>query len=265
MLKEVYHALVPLAVRRHLRLTRFSAPRRARARLWRRTDGRVAVGPLRGFRLAGDVPDDCFGAALLGAYECETHEWLEREVARGWPAVVNIGSSEGYYSVGLARRMPASTVHAYEMDDALRVIGDEAARRNGVANVVSHAAADPAGLAALGLTSALVVSDCEGAERELMDPIAVPWLQHSALLVELHDVPAPGIENLLRQRFSATHDIEVVTQGLRDPADWARAANISVADARILLEEQRPQDGVHVDSSWMLLTPRAAAAPVHTR
>ncbi len=263
--KRVYHALVPLAVRRRLRVSRFSAPRRARAALWRRTGGRVAAGPLKGLRLAGDVPDDCFGAALLGAYECETHEWLEEQVGKGWPHVVNIGSSEGYYSVGLALRLPGATVHAFEMDAALREVGDEAARRNGVRNVVSHGTATPSVLAALPIERALVLSDCEGAEQELIDPASVPWMMHSALLVELHDVPAPGIEDTLRRRFARTHDISIATQRPRDAAEWARKTQVSLDDARILLAELRPQDGVHVDSSWMLLTPRLEVAEPQTR
>ena len=259
-LKRLYHAAVPLAIRRHLRLTRFAAPRRARAHLWRRTGGRVAAGPFKGLRLPGSVPDDCYGAALLGAYECENHDWFERQFSREWTAAVDVGSSEGYYSTGLALRLPHATVHAFEAEAGLRAQTADSARRNGVADrVVVHGTADVQALAALPLTSALVVSDCEGAERELIDPAAVPWLARSALLVELHDFAAPGTTEILQRRFAATHDIFIATQAARDPAEWATRAGITVVDARILLEELRPIDGVHVDSRWMWLTPRAVA------
>jgi hypothetical protein len=258
LLQRLYHAAVPISVRQKLRLTRFTASRRARATLWRRTGGRVAAGAFRGELLFAAAPDDCYGAALIGAYESETHPWLERQFARGWRVIVNIGSSEGYYSTGLALRLPAATVHAFEMDADLRKKTGESAARNGVGErVVLHGIADVASLAALPAQSALVVCDCEGAERELIDPVAVPWMARSAILVELHDFYAPGVTELLRGRFSATHDIEIVSQGPRDAADWARRAEVPVAHARQLIEELRDVRGAHVDGRWMLLTPRA--------
>ena len=254
-LRRLYHAVVPLRVRRVLRLSRFTESRRARAGLWRRTGGRVAVGPLKGLRLADTIPDDCYGAALLGAYECETHDWLELEIARGWNAVVNVGSSEGYYSSGLALRLPGATVYAFEMDDSLRAETVRSSQRNGVdGRVHALGLADPAALATLPLTSALVLCDCEGYERELLDPTLVPWLAKSALLVELHEFAAPGVTEILRARFSGSHEIGIVQQLPRDAATWATRAGISARDAAILLEEIRPWNG-----AWMLLSPRALA------
>jgi precorrin-6B methylase 2 len=138
-------------------------------------------------------------------------------MARGWPVVVNVGSGSGYYATGLALRLPAATVHAFEMDDAMRAETARSAARNGAAaRVVTHGAATLTALAALPLQAALVVMDCEGAERELLDPAAVPWLTRSAIMVELHDFAAPGTTEILRDRFSATHQVEVVTQAARD-------------------------------------------------
>jgi hypothetical protein len=257
LLRRAYHALLPLGVRRKLRLTRFSESRRARARLWQRTGGRVAAGPMRDLRLPGDVPDDCYGTALMGAYECETHLWLDAEIARGWRAVVNIGSSEGHYAVAMALRLPQATVYAFEMDEALRRETRTMAERNGVlSRIVTLGTADLESMAALPIESALVISDCEGAERELIDPVAVPWLAKSAMLVELHDMVAPGTTEVLQARFAATHDITIVQQGPRDAAEWARRAGVSVADAAMFLEEVREHEGAHLDQRWMQLTPR---------
>lgn len=258
ILRRIYHGAVPLALRRAFRLSRFSPSRRARARLWNRTGGRTAGGPFAGFCLSGHTPDDCYGPVLLGSFECEVHPWLERELARGWTAAVNVGSNTGYYSTGLAMRLPGATVHAFEMEDALRAETAGAAARNRVGDrVVAHGVASPESLAALPMEAALVVSDCEGAERELMDPARVPWLARSALLVEVHDFNAPGVTEVLQGRFAATHDAEVVRQGPRDAHAWAARARVTPADAALLAEERRPVGGAHVDGRWMLLTPRA--------
>lgn len=207
--------------------------------------------------LSGSAPDDCFGAALLGAYECETHGWLELEIARGWDAVVNVGSSEGYYSTGLALRLPGATVYAFEMDDSLRAETIRSSQRNGVdGRVRALGLADPNALATLPLTSALVLCDCEGYERELLDPALIPWLAKSALLVELHEFEAPGVTDVLRARFSVSHEIGIVEQRPRDAATWAARAAISTRDAAMLLEEIRPLNGVALPGRWMLLSPR---------
>lgn len=258
-MERLYHALVPLSLRRKLRVSRYTASRRARATLWRQTGGRVAAGPFKGLRLAGDTPDDCYGAALLGSYECETHEWLERQFARGWNAVVNVGSDTGYYSTGTALRLPQATVYAFEMIDAKRAETTRSAERNGVGSrVQALGQADPAALAALPVTEALVICDCEGYEAVVLDPELVPWLARSAMLVELHDFAVPGATATVRGRFAATHDIAIVRQRPRDPAQWAQLANISIDAATELSSELRPWGDRHVDGEWMLLTPRSS-------
>lgn len=257
-LRRLYHALVPIAVRRRLHITRLSKSRRARAELWRRTGGRVAAGPFAGLRLEGDTPGDCESPVLLGSYECDTHEWLEREIVRGWRDVVNVGSNVGVYSTGLALRLPNATVYAYEMDDALRVATARSAERNGVGSRV-HALgkADPATLAALGITGALVVCDCEGYERELLDPAQILWLADSAMLVELHDFAAAGATEVLLARFSASHEVRIVDQAPRIPTDWAARAGITRADAKVLSLEERRWDTATIPGRWMLLSPHA--------
>ena len=259
-LRRWYHALVPFEVRRALRVNRFDPTRRARVRLWRTTGGRVATGPFSGLLFNSRSPEDAYPPVLLGSYESDVHEWLEREIARGWPAVVNIGSNNGYYSTGLAMRMPLAIVYAFEMDDTLRVETRRSAEINGVANRVrALGIADLSSLAALPIEHALVVCDCEGYERELLNPALIPWLSNAAMLVELHDFAAPGATDALRSRFSATHQIAIVEQQPRDAAAWAARAGVSVADAARLAVEPRPWDGQIIPGRWMLLSPRGPA------
>ncbi len=260
LLRRAYHSLIPIAVRQRLQLSRWTANRRARRHLWKRTGGRVAAGPFAGLRLLASVPGDCEGPVLLGAFECETHAWLEREFARGWCVAVNVGSAAGFYSTGMALRLPAATVHAFEMDPAWQDATRRSAEHNGVAaRVRVHGTADAAALSALPVPAyqgALVVSDCEGAERELLDPERVPWLAHSALCVELHDFAAPGATDILRARFAATHDLVIVEQVPRVPADWAARAGISIADAELLCDETRSWGEDLYPGRWLLAGPR---------
>ncbi len=256
-LRKFYHALVPLGVRRRLRVSRFTDSRRARAALWNRTGGRVAAGPFRGLLLDAAAPDDCEGCVLIGAFECETHDWLEAEIARGWPVVVNVGSNMGFYSSGLALRLPGATVHAFDVEAEMQHETRRSAERNGVADQVRiHGGADRTSLSGLGIDSALVICDCEGCERELINPEIIPWLSRSAVLVELHDFAAPGATDAIRARFEPSHEVRVVEQGPRDAVTWAARATVSVAEARILVEERRTFHDREIGGRWMLLSPR---------
>ena len=64
----------------------------------------------------------------------------------------------------------------------------------------------------------LVVCDIEGAEKEILDPSLIPSLAVAEILVETHESKAPGIKQLLRERFSATHTIELYENRKRSAA-----------------------------------------------
>jgi hypothetical protein len=66
----------------------------------------------------------------------------------------------------------------------------------------------------------LVVCDVEGAELQLLDPLAVPALEKVAILVELHEFVVRGITDVLKKRFSETHDIEHIWQRPRSRSDF---------------------------------------------
>ncbi len=85
-------------------------------------------------------------------------------IARGYETVVNVGCAEGYYAVGLARRMPTAHVHAFELVDETRRTCELTARLNGVEGRVSVSGAAGAGDVAPALRGRrLVICDCEGA------------------------------------------------------------------------------------------------------
>jgi len=260
-LRRAYHTWIPVDVRRRIRLTRWTASRRARRRVWRRTGGRVAAGPFANLRLLAHTPADCESAVLLGSFECETHAWLEREFARGWSIAINVGSNAGYYSTGMAMRLGNAIVYAYDIDPAWREETRRSAEANGVGERGrSLGRADVDVLAALPVPTghgALVICDCEGFERELIDPVRIPWLADSALCVELHDFAAPGVTDILRTRLSDTHELAVVEQQPRDAAVWASRAVVDFDDAAQMCDEIRRWGDVPLRGRWLLATPRS--------
>jgi hypothetical protein len=75
---------------------------------------KVHLGPFRGMTMIFRQNDmiSAFVPRLLGFYEQDLHQQVEAAIERGYGAVATIGCAEGYYAVGLARRMPASLSNA---------------------------------------------------------------------------------------------------------------------------------------------------------
>ena len=104
----------------------------------RKTAMTVQTGPFAGM-VMHDVQTwgagDDIGPQLLGTYEQELHEWLNRFVLKSPSTIINIGCAEGYYAVGLARLLSTARVLGFDTD--LRA--QEACRNNSILNRVTIA------------------------------------------------------------------------------------------------------------------------------
>lgn len=186
------------------------------------TRGIVQGGPFRGMRMlrksswgAGEI-----SPKLIGCYEAELHPHVAEVIAKDYPLVINVGCAEGYYAVGLARRLRRSKVIAYDVSPAAQAVCRAAAEINGAAERVEvRGICTPGNLSAdldLGLPTFLLM-DCEGAEINLLDPEKIPGLVRCDILVECHDLHNPAITPSLLSRFAATHNVERIEEGGRNP------------------------------------------------
>lgn len=185
--------------------------------LIRREGTSVLQGPFAGMAFLAASAEGCHVPKLLGCYEQPLHRAIEAAMAADYATVVNIGCAEGYYTVGMARRMPATRFLAFDIDDTARQTCRALAERNGVADRVEIGTRfDPAGFAALPPGRTLVLCDIEGGEGELLDPALAPELARMDLIVESHDCLTAGMTARLTERFRPTHDIAVIPDnGLR--------------------------------------------------
>lgn len=218
----------------------------------------VRAGPFAGMRFPRFAVGrgELLVPQLLGAYELELWPALESIVETAPATIVDVGASDGYYAVGLARACPASTVYAYEMNFFPARVCHRLAEHNSVADRVvmrgecrieDLQGLDPGG-------STFVLSDCEGAEQELMDPDAIPWLRESQLIVELHEFAAQGIEDTIRARFEPSHSIELVRSERRYVADFPalkEVPGVGYMDRELGVSEFRP-----VPIAWAVMNPK---------
>lgn len=174
-------------------------------------DWTVRAGPFKGLDLQGNHIDPTH---LLGLYESALHQHLEgflSDANKPYRHVLNIGCAFGYYTIGLARRLPDAKFFAYDIDPSQQIACRHTAQKNRVADRVAVAgecqgetfADHPAG-------QTLVFCDIEGGERALLDPTSYPSLKGFDFVVELHQVETHQTQTLLTERFKLTHDITFV-------------------------------------------------------
>ena len=175
----------------------------------------VAHGPFAGMDYGVGAAEGGAAPRLLGIYEASLAPVFERVIAGGYGLVMDVGCAEGYYAVGLARRMPGARVMARDSDLRAQGLCRDLAALNGVAGrvevggILTHADFD-----LCRAQKTFVLCDIEGAEDALLDPALAPGLTHADLLVEVHESGARGLLARLTQRFAATHTVTRIDRAL---------------------------------------------------
>jgi SAM-dependent methyltransferase len=187
----------------------------------------IWAGPFEGMEYMREATEGAIMPRLIGTYEAELHPHLEAFIAEGLDCVVDVGCAEGYYAVGLARRLPGAAVYAYDIDAKARAACAALAARNGVeSRVVVRETFTPQALAEFADRRTLLLMDVEGAEDDLLRPDLAPALAQMKVIVETHDVYRPGVLQRVGERFAATHDVVRLDQGPRGQPlpPWLRGA-----------------------------------------
>jgi hypothetical protein len=213
----------------------------------------VQAGPFAGMRYLNESVGSVFIPKLLGCYEEELHPHFALALQNPPQVIVDVGCAEGYYSVGLALRTPPSTqVFAYDTDAVARQSCHQLAAMNAVEQRVQVGAfCSPEALRKVLRGVAWVVCDCEGYELELLDPLQVPALEVSFIVVELHDLARPGITPTLMKRFASSHHIQLISAKPRDAAAYPALQVLNEAARAKAVSEYRggPQQ-------WAVMTPK---------
>jgi hypothetical protein len=170
--------------------------------------------PFRGMRYSeASLIHSCGIPIVFGTYELELQPIIEEVVSNKYDCVVDIGSAEGYYAVGLALRMH-TTVHAFDCEPREMRFLRQVAKLNSVTHLIRTGAwCKPAVLSRLVEgRRCLIVSDCEGYEIDLFDEQSVVASKHSDLIIEVHEnVPGRHVKNELLKCFHTSHDHQVIT------------------------------------------------------
>lgn len=220
--------------------------------LWDQTKGIVQSGPFKGMRLLPDRHwnDGNLGTELLGCYEQELHADIEAEITRLCTKrnveIINVGCAEGYYAVGLKRRLTGAKMFAIDINEDSMRTACKTAEANGV-DLITKASLDQVFAA-----PDLIICDCEGDEVNYLDFDKFPALAHATIIVECHDcLPNIPITQILRTRFEGTHTIKDVIEGARNPNDFLILRQLHSLDRWAAVSEGRPRM-----MNWLVMRPK---------
>jgi hypothetical protein len=194
---------------------------------------------------------------LLGSYERELELVIRDICSFPYTEIVDIGCAEGYYAVGLALQIKNAQVFAYDTSEkAIRLCNSMARLNNVSERVVTGSFCDASTLRAIPFTGkALIISDCEGFEKELFTEDVVPLLANHDLLIEIHDFVDIETSSIIRRRFQNSHTIT----SIRSIDDIFKAHSYTydelipydLATRKALLAEGRPSI-----MEWFYMKPR---------
>lgn len=147
------------------------------------------------------------GPFMLGTYEKEIAHWFRGIKEKRFNQILDVGSSFGYYAIGLAKWFPETPVIAFDTDPWAQKATIEMSKANKAGNLSVLGYCDPNWLKENISNNTLIVCDCEGFEFELLDPQKVPTLKTATIIVESHDAP-PWTKHLkLIKEFEKTHHV----------------------------------------------------------
>ena len=168
----------------------------------------VVAGPFAGMLFMEHSQEGCHIPKLLGCYEQPLWSTIEQVIKRSYSTVIHIGCAEGYYAVGLSRRMPKTKVFAYDINVKAVNACKSLAELNKTLDLFEFGYEfSQKDFEKFRDEDTLIFCDIEGAEIELLDPRKVPCLSDMDILVETHDINQHGVLHALTNRFQDTHEI----------------------------------------------------------
>ena len=186
---------------------------------------KVFQGPFKGMDFLRESSEGCHVAKLLGTYEQPLHDYLERIISFEYKLIMNVGSAEGYYSVGLAMRSKQSKILSFDINKAAQKACRDLAIKNKVKDLIQiKSEFHPSILDDYKHTKSLIICDIEGDEKKILDINNYPQFKEIDLLVESHECLFPGITEELISLFSPSHEISLIyddgQRSLNSPPKW---------------------------------------------
>jgi precorrin-6B methylase 2 len=172
----------------------------------------VLNGPFKGLRYPHlDIPTSSLPSRIAGSYEMQLHPTIQKIIQTPYTHLIDVGCAEGYYAVGFALNMAATTIHCFDTNVSILNFCKSMATLNGVQNITYNDFCAPDTLIHFDFgTRSFIFCDCEGYELQLFTKEVIHKLKKVDILIELHDVFNPQLSAELLPRFQETHHLQII-------------------------------------------------------
>jgi hypothetical protein len=214
---------------------------RSIAKKYFNNDLTVRCGPFSGLKYVDTVSSGSYLAKLLGSYEEPIQPWIEQAIKKGYSKIINIGCAEGYYSAGIAKKLPRSTILASDIDAQARKLCRKLAKLNHLNNirVVGRLSFEKLNKE-IENSNTLIICDIEGEEINIFYPLMVPNLRNVDIICEAHDhLIGKRVTDIILERFYKTHEITVTIDYSRSAKKYKILSKIPKEDRAFILKERR--------------------------
>ena len=224
-------------------------------------NGIVNKGPFKGMKYIDEAHVGFVCHKLTGTYEKEIQHIVFNELSVPYDVVIDVGSAEGYYAVGMALFSRSTCVVSFEGTERGRELQRKLAKLNKIEHKITineYCNAENLQKEMLKFKKCLLICDVDGYELALLDIKINPLLSHTTMIVECHNHCYEKMENDLMKRFSKTHDI--ISIPVRNSADysdypnpnfWYKVLPKKYKDFPIRETERAPED------TWLYLKPKS--------
>ncbi len=177
-------------------------------------DFSIKSGVFKGVNYLDDPGIGALVSKITGLYEYTIVDWIKNVIKTKYQRIVCLGSAEGYYAVGLAKKSPKSRVIASDISSVAQNRCVKMAKLNNCNNIkvtgkLTHDKLNNI----IEKNKTLIICDIEGSEFITLDPEKCPNLLHTDIICELHDhLVNKNITDTLLQRFYETHKMEILVE-----------------------------------------------------
>ena len=190
----------------------------------KKANGEVQSGPFRGLKYIEKAYCSSICPKLTGTYEKEIQNTIYQLLGKKFDAFIDIGSAEGYYSIGFARYGNCEQVYSYECSEEARKLQQELAEKNDVKSklrLLGSCNCDDLRSVLQKNSSSFILCDVEGFEYALLDIEKIPELASATMIIECHHHVWDEMEPALIDRFSKTHSYQSFKANINaNPKDY---------------------------------------------
>lgn len=247
-MKYLYRKLLPQSIRKWFFFVR-NKKQRIRLKysdiLIKKYGYEVLNGPFKDMHYISQAVGSSYITKLIGCYEEPLHPFIEGIKKDAFDTIIDIGTAEGYYLIGLGRFFPDTNLIGYDVNPKALDLVKKLARANNLKNKLHlDSECTHEKLNEQITENTLLICDAEGFEKTILNPDLAPnLLRVKTMVIEMHDHKMPGVKQALTQAFKDSHSMEFVHLVQATASNYSFLQNeVAENHVNLLLKERTTED-----------------------